>query len=150
MKEGEFYTLRGYKIKNEEVLSSSMEDYMEMIYRISLNTNEVRVNDLSEALNVQPPSTTKMIKRLSKEGYVYYEKYGMIKLTEKGNDIGIYLMKRHKTVYEFLKIIGIKSVLLEQTEKLEHAVNEDTLYRIKELTEFLSNCSEYQNYITKY
>ena len=91
-----------------------------------------------------------MIKRLSKEGYVYYEKYGMIKLTEKGNDIGIYLMKRHKTVYEFLKIIGIKSVLLEQTEKLEHAINEDTLYRIKELTEFLSNCSEYQNYITKY
>lgn len=149
MKEGEFYTLRGYKIKNEEVLSSSMEDYIEMIYRISLNSNEVRVNDLSEALNVQPPSTTKMIKRLSKEGYVYYEKYGMIKLTEKGNDIGIYLMKRHKTVYEFLKIIGIKSVLLEQTEKLEHAVNEDTLYRIKELTEFLSNCSEYQNYITE-
>lgn len=145
----EYYTLRGYKIKNEEVLSSSMEDYIEMIYRISKNSDEVRVNDLSEALNVQPPSTTKMIKRLANEGYVYYEKYGLIKLTDKGNDIGEYLLKRHKSVYEFLKKIGIENDLLEQTEKLEHAINENTLDRIKELTAFLNNCSEYEKYITK-
>ena len=145
MNEGEFYTLRGYKIKNEEVLSSSMEDYIEIIYRLVCKSNEVRVNDLSEALNVQPPSTTKMIKRLSKEGYVFYEKYGLIKLTEKGNDIGSYLLKRHKTVSDFSKIIGINENLLEQTEKLEHAVNEDALGKINKLTEFLRNCAEYQN-----
>jgi Mn-dependent DtxR family transcriptional regulator len=145
----EYYTLRGYKIKNEEVLSSSMEDYIEMIYRISLSSEEVRVNDLSVALNVQPPSTTKMIKRLSNGGYVYYEKYGLIKLTDKGNDIGDYLLKRHKTIYEFLKIIGIEKDLLEQTEKLEHAINESTLNRIKELNVFLNNCSEYKKHITE-
>ncbi|MDF2617162.1 MAG: iron (metal) dependent repressor, DtxR family [Sedimentibacter sp.] len=143
----EYYTLRGYKIKNEEVLSSSMEDYIEMIYRISLSSEEVRVNDLSVALNVQPPSTTKMIKRLSNGGYVYYEKYGLIKLTDKGNDIGDYLLKRHKTIYEFLKIIGIEKDLLEQTEKLEHAINESTLNRIKELNVFLNNCSECPKWI---
>jgi Mn-dependent DtxR family transcriptional regulator len=147
----EYYTLRGYKIKNEEVLSSSMEDYIEMIYRISISssTEEVRVNDLSAALNVQPPSTTKMIKRLSNGGYVNYEKYGLIKLTDKGNDIGDYLLKRHKTIYEFLKIIGIENDLLEQTEKLEHAINESTLNRIKELNDFLNNCSEYRKNITE-
>lgn len=142
MKE-EFYTLRGYKIKNEEVLSSSMEDYIEMIYRLLCKSNEVRVNDLSESLNVQPPSTTKMIKRLSKEGYVLYEKYGLIKLTKKGNDIGSYLLKRHKIVESFLEIIGINNNLLEQTEKLEHDINEDTLCKISELIDFLKNCSEF-------
>ncbi len=146
----EYYTLRGYKIKNEEVLSSSMEDYIEMIYRISKNTGEVRVNDLSESLNVQPPSTTKMIKRLANGGYVYYEKYGLIKLTDKGNDIGEYLLNRHKSIYEFLKMIGIENDLLEQTEKLEHAINENTLYWIKELTAFLNNFSEYEKHVTKY
>lgn len=145
----EYYTLRGYKIKNEEVLSSSMEDYIEMIYRISITSDEIRVNDLSEALNVQPPSTTKMIKRLSNGGYVYYEKYGLIKLTDKGSDIGAYLLKRHKTIFEFLKIIGIENDLLEQTEKLEHAINESTLNRIKELNVFLNNCSEYGKLITE-
>lgn len=149
MKEGEFYTLRGYKIKNEEVLSESMEDYIEMIYRLSLTNSEVRVNDLSGSLNVQPPSTTKMIKRLSKEGYVFYEKYGFIRLTEKGTDIGAYLMKRHRTVSKFLEIIGVENDLLEQTEKLEHAIYENTLNKLYELTEFLRNSSEYQKYITK-
>ena len=62
----EFYTLKGYKIKNEEVMSSSMEDYIEMIFRLSEKSDEIRVSDLSQALNVQPPSTTKMIRRLSK------------------------------------------------------------------------------------
>ena len=61
MKE-EFYTLKGYKIKNEEILSSSMEDYIEMICRLSEKSDEVRVSELSSALNVQPPSTTKMIR----------------------------------------------------------------------------------------
>ena len=141
MKE-EFYTLKGYKIKNEEVLSSSMEDYVEMIYRLSEKSEEVRVNDLSLALNVQPPSTTKMIKRLAKENYVLYERYGCVKLTEKGKEIGSKLLKRHKIIYEFLQLIGVKDNILEQTEIIEHAVNDEVLNKIKELTESLRNSGD--------
>ena len=140
MKE-EFYTLKGYKIKNEEILSSSMEDYIEMIYRLSEKSEEVRVSDLSQALNVQPPSTTKMIKRLAKDNYVIYEKYGCIKLTEKGKSIGNKLMERHDIIFEFLNCIGVKENLLEQTEIIEHAVNEEVLDKISQLTRFLKKCS---------
>lgn len=138
MKE-EFYTLKGYKIKNEEVLSSSMEDYIEMIYRLSEKSDEVRVNDLSLALNVQPPSTTKMIRRLAKENYVLYERYGSVKLTEKGRDIGCKLLKRHKIIFEFLQLIGVKDNILEQTEIIEHAVNDEVLTRVKGLNEYLKD-----------
>lgn len=143
MKE-EFYTLKGYKIKNEEILSSSMEDYIEMIYRLSEKSDEVRVSELSLALNVQPPSTTKMIKRLAKDNYVFYEKYGCIKLTEKGSTIGSKLLQRHKIIFEFLKYIGVKENILEQTEIIEHAVNDEVLNRINELTEFLKTSDEYK------
>lgn len=139
MKE-EFYTLKGYKIKNEEVLSSSMEDYIEMIYRLSRKSNEVRVSDLSQALNVQPPSTTKMLKRLAKDNYVFYEKYGCIKLTEKGRDAGGRLLERHRIIFEFLECIGIEENILEQTEIIEHAVNEEVLGRLNKLTKFLKDC----------
>jgi len=139
MKE-EFYTLKGYKIKNEEVLSSSMEDYIEMIYRLSRKSNEVRVSDLSQALNVQPPSTTKMLKRLAKGNYVFYEKYGCIKLTEKGRDAGGRLLERHRIIFEFLECIGIEENILEQTEIIEHAVNEEVLGRLNKLTKFLKDC----------
>ena len=143
MKE-EFYTLKGYKIKNEEILSSSMEDYIEMIFRLSENSENIRVNDISQALNVQPPSTNKMIKRLAKLGYVLYEKYGCIKLTEKGNAIGKELLKRHKTIFDFLQCIGIKNNILEQTEIMEHAVNDEFLNKISILTEFLNESEEYK------
>ena len=138
MKE-EFYTLKGYKIKNEEILSSSMEDYIEMIYRLSQKSGEVRVSELSQALNVQPPSTTKMIKRLAKNNYVFYEKYGCIKLTEKGEKIGSKLLERHRIIFEFLECIGVKENILEQTEIIEHAVNEEVLDRLNELTKFLKD-----------
>jgi Mn-dependent DtxR family transcriptional regulator len=139
----EFYTLKGYKIKNEEILSSSMEDYIEMIYRLSEKSGEVRVNDLSQALNVQPPSTTKMIKRLASEGYVFYEKYGCIILTEKGRNIGGKLLKRHMIIFGFLECIGVKKNILEQTEIIEHAVNDEVLNKLYQLTEFLKNCDEW-------
>ncbi|MDD4046644.1 MAG: iron dependent repressor, metal binding and dimerization domain protein [Tissierellia bacterium] len=136
MKE-EFYTVKGYKIKNEEILSSSMEDYIEMIYRLSEKSDEVRVSELSLALNVQPPSTTKMIKRLAKDNYVFYEKYGFIKLTEKGRNIGSKLLERHRIIFEFLECIGVKKNILEQTEIIEHAVNDEVLNKIDKLTQFL-------------
>ncbi|NLL59374.1 MAG: Fur family transcriptional regulator [Tissierellia bacterium] len=138
MKE-EFYTLKGYRIKNEEILSSSMEDYIEMIYRLSQKSDEVRVSDLSLALNVRPPSTTKMIKRLAKENYVVYERYGCIKLTEKGRDVGSKLLERHRIIFEFLECLGVKENILEQTEKIEHAVNNDVLEKINELTKVLKD-----------
>ncbi len=141
MKE-EFYTLKGYKIKNEEVISSSMEDYIEMIFRLSQKSEEVRLNDLSLALNVQPPSTTKMIKRLAKENYVFYERYGCVKLTEKGKEIGSKLLERHKIIFDFLQLIGVKENILEQTEIIEHAVNDEVLNKIKELTESLRNSGD--------
>lgn len=137
MNNSDFYTFRGYRIKDKRMLSPSMEDYIEMIYRLSNEMDNVRVNDLSEALNVQPPSTTKMIKRLFADGYVNYEKYGYVILTEKGNEIGKYLLFRHKTIYNFLELIGVKENLLEQTEKIEHAINEEILDRISELIEKL-------------
>ncbi|NLA13001.1 MAG: MarR family transcriptional regulator [Tissierellia bacterium] len=143
MKE-EFYTLKGYKIKNEEILSSSMEDYIEMICRLSEKSDEVRVSELSSALNVQPPSTTKMIRRLAKENYVTYERYGFIKLTEKGREVGSKLLERHRIIFEFLECIGVKENILEQTEIIEHAVNDEVLNKIDELTQFLKNCDKYK------
>ena len=44
--EEDFHTVRGYQLLSAEkkVLTSSMEDYLEMIYRISREEGEVRVN----------------------------------------------------------------------------------------------------------
>ena len=99
-----------------------------MIYRLSINNDfGIRVNDLSEALNVKPPSTTKMMKRLLELNICEYKKHGAIYLTENGVNIGKYLLLRHNTIETFLKYLGVKETLFDQTEKIEHLINSETL-----------------------
>jgi len=151
MNDNNFYTFRGYSLNNEKSLSPSMEDYVEMIYRLSCNKNNVRVNELSVALNVQPPSSTKMIKKLSQLGYVNYVRYGFVNLTERGVEMGKYLLSRHEIISNFLKLIGVNNNLLEQTEKIEHAIYEETMEKINNFILFLKDNPEiYELYTNKY
>lgn len=143
--EREFYTVRGYALLNQEdnSLTPSMEDYLEMSYRLSKDKGFTRISDLASALNVQPPSASKMVSRLAEMDYLIFERYGVIQLTEKGTRIGRYLLNRHKIIESFLKTIGVKENILEQTEKIEHFLNENTLERIEVLLKFLSKHQEF-------
>ena len=78
----EFRTFRGYSLSDDEQnLTPSMEDYLEMLFRLAGDGQPVRLGDLSAALNVQPPSATRMAQRLHDQGYVRYEKYGTLGYT---------------------------------------------------------------------
>jgi len=104
----EFYTVRGYALLKQEdsSLTPSMEDYLEMAYRLGKAKGYTRIGDLAEALHVQPPSASKMVQKLTELGYFYYEKYGLIEFTAQGRDLGDYLLQRHQTIDNFLTLIG--------------------------------------------
>ena len=137
--EREFRTVRGYQILDAEskALTASMEDYLEMIYRTCGEEGYARVNRLAERLNVRPSSTTKVIKKLKELGLVNYQKYGVIKLTEKGKALGSFLLKRHEVIEEFLKILGVEETRLKDTEMIEHDVSISTLRGLYTLNRFL-------------
>ncbi len=117
----EFRTFRGYALaKPEESLTASMEDYLEMIYRLSRSDGFTRVNDLAKALNVKPPSVTNMIQRLHERNLISNEKYGVVFLTPLGEKLGSFLLKRHHMLEKFLTLIGVPDSLLENVEKIEH------------------------------
>jgi DtxR family Mn-dependent transcriptional regulator len=134
----EYHTVRGYEIlgKQQEVLSPSMEDYLEMIYRNSKEEGYVRINSLAEALNVQAPSVTKMVQKLGKSGLLHYERYGIVRLTPEGERIGAFLLKRHEIIERFLKIVGVKEKLLVNVELIEHNVTDGALEKIEVLNNF--------------
>ncbi len=134
----EFHTVRGYQLLEQEkrVLTSAMEDYLEMIYRHSLASGYVRINILSELLNVHPSSATKMVQKLVKSGMVDYQKYGVILLSEKGKQVGKYLYDRHNTIEKFLRIIGISENILVETELIEHNISPNTLHNINLFNKF--------------
>jgi len=135
----EFHTVRGYQLigQNNRLLTSAMEDYLEMICRNSRPEGYVRMNKLAELLNVKASSASKMVQKLGQLGLLNYEKYGMISLTENGKEIGNFLLMRHNIIERFLKTIGINENLLVETELIEHNISSNTLENIKMLNEFL-------------
>lgn len=139
MDKDKFHTVRGYQLleQNKKLLTSAMEDYLEMIYRNSLVEDYMRVSTLSELLNVQAPSVTKMIQKLHSLGLIHYKKYGIIYLTDIGREIGQYLLERHTVLEKFLQILASDDSLLIETELIEHSVSPATLDNIKVFNAFL-------------
>ncbi len=150
-----FYTVRGYSLQSQEdnVLTPSMEDYLEMAYRLGKAKGYTRTSDLAEALNVQPPSASKMVQKLAEMGYLNYEKYGAVEFTERGQKTGEYLLKRHETIEKFLTMIGVVTNTLEDTEKIEHSISEETYQHITLFFQFMEKkqswLKEYKVFLTQ-
>lgn len=150
----EFRTSRGYQIINQQEgqLSSAMEDYLEMIYRFCCKDGYTRVGKLSEGLHVKPSSASKMIFKLADMGYIKYDRYEIVQLTDIGKENGAYLLLRHNIVEEFLQFIGSENAL-EETELIEHSLSPSTIKSVHTLLEFFKSndqtVKDYQQYNEK-
>ena len=142
--DNEFHTVRGYQLlkQNHKLLTSAMEDYLEMIYRNTEAEGYVRINELADQLHVRASSTTKMVQRLGELGLIKYQRYGIIRLTESGRELGEYLLKRHNVIEAFLKMLGITENLLVETELIEHTISANTLKHLETLTHFFTSNPE--------
>lgn len=140
-----FHTVRGYELQRQErrYVTPCMEDYIEMMYRLSEKNSLVRMSDLSRALNVKRPSATKMVQKIAELNYIDYEKYSLLKLSDRGRMLGEYLIKRHSVIERFFKLIGVKEGLLEQVEKIEHSISEKTLGRLEMFVSFAESNPEW-------
>lgn len=139
----DFRTFGEYMRPEHGQPSAAMEDYLEMICRLSEGDSPVRIGDLACALGVRPPAVTKMVRRLAELGLAEYQKYGAITLLKAGRDAGAELLRRHEIVERFLSLAGVPgSVLLVETEKIEHTVGAETLSALGMLCDFLVSDTE--------
>lgn len=136
MKNNDYHTLRGYNLLENAAISSAMEDYLEMIYRLYKQGGHVRVNHLAALLNVTPPSASKMAAKLKEQGLVAFEPYGEILPTARGMEHGAYLLRRHDALHRLLCKINATDNELVLAEKIEHFFDADTVANIEK---FLNN-----------
>ncbi|MBA7537045.1 HTH-type transcriptional regulator MntR [subsurface metagenome] len=135
----------------------NMEDYLEAIWDLQKNKGYIKVKDIADKLEVTRPSVSEMIKKLSENEYIIYEKYGGIIFTGKGKKLAREIKKRHNLFVEFLKIIGVSEENAQQDAcKLEHDVSPETITCLLEFVEFISLLPEsskwkenFQEYLKK-
>ena len=111
------------------------EEYLETIlYLIRKNQGPAKTKQISEELNVSPPSVTEMIKKLHSSGLVEYTPYQGVELTEKGIDEALKIKRKHQVLETFLVDVldfDRKEAHKEACE-LEHAVSDAVLEKIYE------------------
>jgi DtxR family Mn-dependent transcriptional regulator len=129
------------KIKNEDIISESFEEYIENIYRLSLRNpgGWVKNKEISEKLNVKAPSVTNMLEKLKHTGYVDWTPRAGIRLTDLGRQRAKELVMNHIIVELFLeRILKIKDPELigKIACDFEHHVNPDISNALKTLLDF--------------
>ncbi len=124
--------------KSAKVDYSRVEDYLEVISELVELKGYANTLEISRYLNVSAPSVTKMLQRLDENGYLEYEKYKGINLTQKGNAIADTIKQKHGILLEFFKMLGINHEIANQdTEGIEHHLNPQTIRQLRKFVTFL-------------
>lgn len=112
--------------RTSEVLSRSVEDFLKAVYSLQQADERVSTNALAEALNVKAPSITDMARRTVEAGWIDYERYKGVQLTEAGRAIALRIIRRHRLIELYLveELNYALHEVHEEAEKLEHAVSE--------------------------
>jgi len=119
-----------------------MEDYLEVIYELVEQKGYATTVDISSYLNVSSPSVTKMVQKLDEIGYLKYEKYRGIRLTDEGIHIAQNIHNRHGLLAEFFKIIGVdEETANNDAEGIEHHLHPETIKKLEEFINVLKKTS---------
>jgi len=111
------------------------EDYVEIIADLIAVCGEARAIDIARRLGVTHVTVTKTIGRLQRAGLVSSRPYRSIFLTDEGRRMAESARRRHKTVVEFLKAVGVsEEVAMGDAEGIEHHVSNETLAAFERFT----------------
>lgn len=119
-----------------EEMSIAMQNYLELIYELSLDGKKARVSDIAKHLGVSKPSVNNAVVVLAKDGYVIYEKYADVKLTPKGKETAELICGKHQTIKQlFVEVLNIDEGIADKDACLiEHVISNES---IKAMQEFL-------------
>ncbi len=112
--------------------STSIEDYIKTIYRLESEHQRATTQRIAEQMGVRMASVTGMVKHLAAEGYLRHKPYHGVRLTDKGREVALTMIRRHRLIELFLhRTLGLNwDQVHDDAEVLEHAVSDRLIERI--------------------
>ena len=116
----------------------SKEDYLGIIYKCKDENGEIKPNVIAEKLHISNAAVTDMLKKLSRDGHIIYEKYKGIRLTNSGGEYARNMVRRHRIWEVFLnQIVGLPwDKVHDEANRLEHSGSDELINRLEEMLEF--------------
>lgn len=116
----------------------STENYLSEIYKLEQSKIKVKTNILAKKLDISNAAVTDMLKKLSSNGLILYERYKNIQLTKKGKNYAAVIVRRHRIWEIFLnQIVGLPwDKVHDEAHRLEHSSSDELIDRIEEMLNY--------------
>ena len=121
-------------------LQESGEMYLEPIYVLSQESNEVRAIDIGDYMGYSKPSVSRALGLLKEEGLIKKTEDGFIRLTEAGKILAKRIYERHTVLTQMFINIGVdEETAAEDACRVEHYISDKTFEAIKKhMTQYMA------------
>jgi DtxR family Mn-dependent transcriptional regulator len=111
-------------MSSKKEVSSTLEEYLEAIYKLEEKIGSAKTGDLAKELNVTLGTVTNTIESMEKQDLVIHKPYKGVRLTKKGRKIALDVVRRHRLSERLLTdILRLEwSKAHDAACKLEHAI----------------------------
>lgn len=111
----------------------SAENYLETILMLKNTLGDVRSVDIAGELGFSKPSVSVAMKGLREKGLISVDHDGFITLTAEGQTAAAGVYERHRTLTEFLILLGVdEKTAAEDACRIEHDISETTFEKLKQ------------------
>lgn len=119
-----------------KIYMTAREDYLKAILVLHQKIGDVRSVDLARYLGFSKPSISQAVGILTAEGYITVEGKHNLQLTDKGKEIAEKIYERHCFFEKHLISIGVDPKTAgEDACRLEHAISDESFYKLKAVIE---------------
>jgi DtxR family Mn-dependent transcriptional regulator len=118
--------------------TQTKENYLKALYHLSQRNQDVSITDLGKELAVSKPTVNDMVKKLKAKGWVKYQKYKPLRLTDRGRTTAAVIIRKHRLAEMFLsQVMGFGwEQVHDMAEELEHISSDILFKRMDEMLGF--------------
>jgi len=114
-------------------VSEAIENYLETIYILSQQQNEVHAIDICSYLSYSRPTVSIVLRQMREHGLVTVNEENHIFLTDEGLRIALHMYERHELLTNMLMMLGVsRETALHDACKIEHDLSDETFEAIKQ------------------
>ena len=121
--------------------SPIIEDYLVTILRLENIYGIAKTCKIAEELNVTPATVSKVLEKLVAKGYITWNKYQGVKLSDKGKSEALRVLRKHRIMEKFLEgILGFDKYKAHiYAHSMEH-IPDEVVEKVYELLGRPSTC----------
>ena len=115
-------------------MSVAVENFVKAVYKNAKRTNDTKPGIIAKELGISNAAATDMAKKLAVKDLLHYEKYQELKLTVKGNQMALNVIRKHRLWESLLFKMFDMSLhdIHREAELLEHQTSDLLANKISE------------------